>query len=127
MMARILLVDDDPLIHDTLSQLLAIQGHEVVGALNGRQALAQLRIHRIDVVVTDVLMPESDGLEVVQQVRRDHPDIAVIAISGGSARLPGGDALQLARTLGAHAILFKPFGAADLGEVIARVWPRRER
>jgi CheY-like chemotaxis protein len=124
-MARILLVDDDPLLHDTLSQMLALQGHEVVRALDGRQALTQLRLRAVDVVLTDVLMPESDGLEVVRQVRRDHPDIAVIAMSGGSARLPGADALRLARTLGAHGILPKPFGAADLREAIADVWPRR--
>jgi CheY-like chemotaxis protein len=103
--------------------LLTQLGHEVAQAHDGRQALALLGRQPVDVVLTDVLMPEADGLEVVRAVRRDHPGVAVIVMSGGSARLPGADALQLARTLGAHAILPKPFNASDLREAIAGVLP----
>jgi two-component system, chemotaxis family, chemotaxis protein CheY len=124
MMARILLVDDDPLVGTTLAPLLADRGYQVVLAADGRQALGQLRRQPIDVVVTDILMPEVDGLEVIRAVLRDYPGVAVIAMSGGSARLPGADALQLARTLGAHAILPKPLSAKDLDEAIVSVLPR---
>jgi CheY-like chemotaxis protein len=121
MMARILIVDDNPYVQQTLAQLLAMLGHEVVRAGDGRQALAHLRRERCDAVLTDVLMPEIDGLEVLRCVARDHPGLPVIAMSGGSARMPSTDVLQLAHSLGAHAILAKPFGAAELRETLAAV------
>ena len=118
-MARILLVDDDPRIRSALASLLAGLGHEVFEAGDGREALERLRRQPVEVVLTDILMPENDGLEVIQAVRREYPGIAVIAMSGGSARLPGTDTLQVARTLGAHAILAKPFGSRELREAVA--------
>ncbi|MGD9713833.1 MAG: response regulator [Thermomicrobiales bacterium] len=120
-MARVLLVEDNPLLQSLLSQLLTRLGHEVVAVRDGREALAQMRQHLIDVILTDLLMPEVDGLEVILAVRRDYPGVAVIAMSGGSARFPSADALHTARTLGAHAILPKPFNATHLREVIADV------
>lgn len=117
-MARILLVDDDPLLLQTLAQLLTTLGHEVIRAVDGRQALAWLRREACDLVLTDVLMPELDGLEMIRHVARERPGLPVIAMSGGSARMPGAEGLQLARRLGARAILPKPFGTAELSEVI---------
>ena len=120
-MARILLVDDNPHVQHVLARLLAMLGHDVVHAADGREALAQLRRAGCDAILTDVLMPELDGLDVLRHVARDHPGLPVIAMSGGSARMPGADALQLAHSLGAHAILAKPFGAAELREALAAV------
>jgi CheY-like chemotaxis protein len=120
-MARILLVDDNPHVQHTLARLLAMLGHDVVYAADGREAMAQLRREGCDAVLTDVLMPEMDGLDVLRHVARDHPGLPVIAMSGGSARMPGADALQLAHSLGASAILAKPFGAAELREALAAV------
>jgi CheY-like chemotaxis protein len=126
-MARILLVDDDPMIRTTLPLALGEQGHEALGAGDGRQALRLLRQQRIDLVLTDVLMPDVDGLEVVRAVRKEFPGTPVVAMSGGSARLPGHDALQLATHLGAHAVLEKPFTEQQLRETIdkALAEPRR--
>lgn len=120
-MARILLVDDDPLLLHVLTQILALLGHEVTSAADGRQALARLRCEPFDVILTDVLMPEADGLELIRHAARDHPHLPVIAMSGGSSRVPGAEGLQLARRLGAKAVLAKPFGAPELRETIVAV------
>ena len=72
-MARILLVDDNPFVQQVLAQLLTVLGHEVVQAGDGRQALAHLRRERYDAILTDVLMPEIDGLEVLRCAARYHP------------------------------------------------------
>jgi CheY-like chemotaxis protein len=120
-MARILLIDDDPLIRATLPLALAELGHDAVVAGDGKEGLRRLREGPIDLVLTDVLMPEADGLEVVGAVRKEFPRLGVIAISGGSARLPGRDALQLARYLGADLVLAKPFTEEELGQAIDRV------
>ena len=117
-MARLLMVDDDPQMQATLPLVLADGGHQVTLAANGKQALRELRTRPIDLVVTDILMPEMDGLELIRAVKKDHPGVKLLAISGGSARLPGTDALQVARLLGARRVLPKPFSA---DEVIAAV------
>lgn len=117
-MARILMVDDDPQMQATLPLVLADGGHQVTLAANGKQALRELRAQPIDLILTDILMPEMDGLELIRAVRKEHPGVKLLAISGGSARLPGTDALQVARLLGARRVLPKPFSA---DEVIAAV------
>jgi CheY-like chemotaxis protein len=117
-MARVLVLDDDPLIQATLPLLLREHGHEVLTATNGKLGLRLLQTERVDLILTDILMPEADGIEVVRAVVKDHPTIALVAMSGGSSRLPGTDAVQLTRLLGAHAVLVKPFGEAELVEAI---------
>ncbi len=125
-MARILLVDDDPMIRTTLPLALGVQGHEAVAAGDGGQALRVLRQEAFDLVLTDVLVPDVDGLEVVRAVRREFPRTPVVAtMSGGSSRLPGSDALELASHLGAHAVLAKPFTEQQLREVIGKALDER--
>ena len=119
-MARILLVDDDPMIRVTLPLALNVQGHDAVAAEDGGQALRLMRQESIDLVLTDVLMPNVDGLEVVRAVRKEFPTTAVVAMSGGSARLAGSDALELARHMGAHGLLAKPFTEQQLRDVIGK-------
>ncbi len=118
-MARVLLVDDDPFILATLPLVLREAGHEVEIAPNGREALRVLRLSAFDVVLTDILMPEMDGLELLRAVRREMPGTRVLAMSGGSAHLPGEDTLRMARLLGAHGVLAKPFTAAEATAAIA--------
>ena len=113
-MVRVLVVDDDPLIQATLPMLLREHGHEVFTAVNGKLGLRLLQSERVDLVLTDILMPEADGIEVVRAVAKDHATVALVAMSGGSARLPGTDAVHLTRLLGAHAILVKPFSEEEL-------------
>ena len=117
-MVRVLVLDDDSLIQATLPMILREHGHEVLTAANGKLGLRLLQTERIDLILTDILMPEADGIEVVLAAARDHPTVALVAMSGGSARMPGTDAVHLTRRLGAHAILVKPFSEEELLEAI---------
>ena len=107
-MSRILVVDDDPEIRSTLKKLLEMKGHQVVLAADGRAAETALTGDSFDLMVTDIVMPDQDGLEVIRITRAAHPDMPIIAISGGG-RLRTGNYLRLATAMGAAAALEKPF------------------
>ena len=107
-MSRILVVDDDPEIRSTLKKLLELRGHQVVVAADGRAAETALIGAPFDLMVTDIVMPDQDGLEVIRITRAAHPDLPIIAISGGG-RLRTGNYLRLATAMGAVAALEKPF------------------
>jgi CheY-like chemotaxis protein len=116
-MARVLLVDDDDDVRRAYAELLAEHGYEVVTATNGIEALDAAHLGAPDVVVTDVLMPESDGFDLITELRGSFPDVPVIAISGGGRLEPGGY-LQMASMLGAVAVLSKPFRFRQLLDAI---------
>jgi CheY-like chemotaxis protein len=118
-MAFILVIDDDPDLLQTLSVGLKKHGHDTCEALNGREAAAMLRHTRVDLVITDILMPERDGLEVIMALRKDNPSLPVIAMSG----LPVDMApyLNVAQKLGARRTLVKPFPLAELVKVVNEV------
>ena len=101
-MARILLVEDDEAVREILRKALVLAGHEVEEAQNGNVALAAYRRQASDVVITDLVMPEKDGLETIMELRRLDPAVKVIAISGGGRTLgPGQLYLETARAIGA--------------------------
>ena len=102
---QILVVDDDSQVRSFLATLLETDGYNVLQASNGKEAQALCREAAFDLVITDLVMPEQEGLETIHVIRRNWPDISVIAISGAF----GGAYLELARKLGANAILRKPF------------------
>ena len=108
-MARILIIDDDPSILSTLRRAVERAGHEVSAADNGLAGLAQLASAPVDLVVTDIVMPEMEGIELIERLRRGYPGLPVIAMSGGGRVLPN-TYLALARAMGASRILIKPFG-----------------
>lgn len=112
-MSAILLVDDDPSVRQVVSEMLRQAGHDVTPAENGRVALAQLRERTFDLVITDLIMPEQEGIETIAEIRRHEPNMRIIAMSGGG-RLGPGDYLETARYLGADATLAKPFGRQEL-------------
>jgi CheY-like chemotaxis protein len=116
--ATILLVDDDPQIQAAVAIALEEAGHQVSRVNDGRQALRQLRACLSDMVITDILMPEVDGLELIRTLRREFPGLKILAISGGASRLPGPEMLQLARALGADRLLCKPFRNQELLEQV---------
>lgn len=106
-MATILLIDDDDLVRGMLKMVLEDAGYEVREAGNGRVALNQHLDSDVDLVITDLVMPEQEGLETITVIRRSHPDLPVIAVSGGlSGR--SDHLLQAARHLGALYTLPKP-------------------
>jgi CheY-like chemotaxis protein len=118
-MAHILLIDDDDLLRDTLVQLLELDGHRVTEAGGGEQGLkAFAATPGIDLVITDVLMPGTDGTRVIAELRRRRPELPIIAISGGRRVLSSAFSLQSAALAGASCELAKPFGRRELQQAL---------
>ena len=113
MSARILVIDDDPGVRRMLVEMLRREGYEVDDAENGRVGMRRFREHPAALVITDLVMPEQEGLETLIQLRHSGEPVKVIAISGGG-RVGPDSYLNSALTLGADAILAKPFGREEL-------------
>lgn len=107
-MARVLLVDDEPLLRETLRTALQAVGFTVVVAPNGDVALKAIASEPFDVIVTDVLMPETDGLEMIMRIRKQSNNVRIIAMSGGG-RMRNMDMLEFAKSFGADSVIAKPF------------------
>ncbi len=121
-MARILVVDDDPDIRDMLRRMLESAGYEVIDAPDGKEALTLTDNSQPDAIITDVLMPEKDGLETILELRRNAPDVKIIAISGGD-RVPAENYLRTAQRLGAQHTLCKPFRCRELLDAVGALVP----
>ena len=106
-MANILVIDDDATIQLVFSQFLTSLGHEIMQAENGKEGMSMIRETRPDLVITDIMMPEMDGLEILMQLRNTHDSVPVIAISGGMRSLPV-NFLQQAKLFGARYVFEKP-------------------
>ncbi len=112
-MSAILVIDDDAQVLDVLSEMLRLEGHDVVTALNGARAVEEVRRQIFDLVITDLIMPEKEGLETIADIRKARGAIPIIAISGGG-RIGPQDYLETARHIGANATLAKPFARKEL-------------
>lgn len=112
-MAYILIIDDEDQVRAMMRQMLERAGHHVFDAPNGKAAIAICRTEKIDLIITDLLMPEKDGIETIVELRRDYPGIRIIAVSGGGStgRL---DLLPAAQQLGAITTFRKPFSRPEL-------------
>lgn len=119
MTSRILLVDDDDLVREALTAVLDRAGYHIESATNGRQGLELHAATPFDVVITDIVMPEMEGIEMIRELKRSSPGVAVIAISGG-ARLESVYHLRVAAQLGADETLAKPVPPKALIEAVAR-------
>lgn len=120
-MGRILIIDDDKDVRETLGMIVRSAGHEVSTPTTGPGLRQIVAAGQYDVVVTDVLMPELDGIEVIKLVRAAKPQCPIIAISGGSPRMPASVSLKLTEAFGADVVLYKPFAKGELIEAIAQV------
>ncbi len=107
-MANILLVEDIDIVRFALSTLLKASGHKVTEACDGIAAMRAIYDVRFDIVVTDVFMPEMDGIELIRQLRDSHPDVKIVAISGGGAGQLAEFAMNTASKFGADVALQKP-------------------
>lgn len=114
---KILVVDDDAEVRNVVRRTLESAGYAVREAANGAEAIAAAQATLFDLVITDILMPEKDGLETVIHLRRNMPDLSVIAISGCGNELYLRDAVGL----GATKILAKPFTPTRLRELVAEI------
>jgi len=116
-MSVILIIEDDQDLRNMLKTALQRKDHVVLEAENGKEALIHFKPGVTDLVITDLIMPEEDGLKVIMKMREIKKDIKVIAISGGGSGGPG-SYLDLARALGADEIFSKPFSVNELASKI---------
>lgn len=112
-MTSILVVDDDFQMREMLGVILERKGYYVKTASDGKSALQMQNTKPFDIVITDIIMPEKEGLETISELRRDYPQVKIIAISGGGGYKPQGY-LELAMQRGADLVLAKPFGSWEI-------------
>lgn len=116
---RILLVDDDPAVRDSVAMVLEGAGFVVDQAEQGATALRLLQAQAPDLVITDILMPQKEGIETIREIRLVLPNAPIIAISGSADT--GVNFLKMAESLGATATLAKPFEAKEMLELVNRL------
>lgn len=116
-MARILLIEDDPEVTAMIVVILEGDGHATHALADGRGAVEACEAFAPDIVITDILMPEQEGIETIISIRRARPDLKILAISGGGA-LGRQHCLDYARMSGASEILEKPFEADELRRIL---------
>ena len=121
-MPRILLIEDEDSARMVLRQMLEGEGHEVIEARHGREALVLYDRVSIDIIITDIFMPAMDGIETIKELGKRKPRPKIIAISGGGSFDPDG-MLDMAKHLGARQTLAKPFTSEEISAAIRAVWP----
>jgi DNA-binding response OmpR family regulator len=116
-MAKILIIDDDSGVRDVMARALGRDGHEVATAADGNEGLAAARREPPDLVITDIFMPEREGLDTIMELRKQRPELPIMAISGGG-HFATGDYLSVARDMGAAMTLSKPIDLRALSEAV---------
>ncbi len=112
-MKRILVIDDDTQIREMLREILEREGYEIEDAENGKDALAIQQARPCDLIITDLIMPEQDGVETIMEFTQRDPAVKIIAISGGG-RIGPRDYLEMAEALGAKKTFYKPFKRQEI-------------
>jgi CheY-like chemotaxis protein len=124
-MARILIIDDDAYFRALLRRVLVQAGHEAVEACDGREGVQRYRTAPTDLILTDIWMPEQEGLETIRALRREFPAVNIIAMSG-SGQFRGLDVLRIAEQFGALHTLEKPSTWEAFAGVVHAVLTRRD-
>ncbi len=114
----ILVVDDIPAMRESIGAALSAAGHRPSYAENGKEALELILANKFDAIVTDLWMPEMDGLDLIKRVRREQMSLRVFAITGGGPRLTMEAASSIAEIWGAEKVFFKPFDESLLIEAL---------
>ncbi len=117
-MARILIIDDEDELRILLRQMLEHAGHDVTEAVNGAEGIELYERDLHELIITDIIMPEKEGVETIIALRRTDPELPIIAISGGG-RLDATDFLTMAKKLGARHTLTKPFRRDQLLDAVS--------
>lgn len=118
-MAKILLVDDDEGMRRWTSHYLNVSGHDTITAPDGQPGIELARQFKFDLVITDIIMPNKEGLETIMELKKEHPHLPILAISGGG-HMSSKNLLEMALSLGAVATLQKPFTGEKLLEMISQ-------
>ncbi len=119
-MARILIIDDDSALRQTMRKIVERIGHEADEAEDGAVGLRLFRERSYDLVVTDLLMPEKEGIETILELREEDPDVPILAVSGGMT-LDRTGPLADAEALGADASLPKPFAVEEFSDTVQQL------
>jgi len=119
-MARILVIDDEPYILLMLKKMLERVGHKVEMAVNGAEGLEIFRKNPTDLIITDIVMPEKEGLETIRELKKEFPKLKIIAISGGG-RIDSKEYLASAKLFGADRIFRKPFKQKEILEAVKEI------
>ena len=114
---RILIVDDEPQVRTYLNSVLTEADYDVLEARDGRSALDLLAVNSVDLMITDLVMPEQEGIETIRILRRDYPDVKIIAMSGAFE----GRMLHAAKLLGASTALQKPVAPDTIIEAVRKL------
>jgi CheY-like chemotaxis protein len=120
-MSHILIVDDDVHLRQVIERLLTVRGHQVTTAANGKGAIAIVDQQQIDLVITDILMPDMDGYELISALRKRPDPPRIIAMSGGSGSLDSSYLLRVARSMKVDKLLEKPLNLATIDAAISEV------
>lgn len=119
-MAKIVVIDDDDGVRTLAAHLLRSRGHEVTEASNGIIGMSLVRESPPEMVITDLIMPEQEGIETIMQLRKEFPSVRILAMSGGGRR-DADEYLTLAAALGALVTLEKPFGLTEFYAAVDKV------
>ena len=119
---KILVIDDEPAVRYAVTRILESNGFEVTTAPDGVRGMSQFHAWNPDLVITDLIMPEQEGMQTIKLIRQADRAVKILAISGGG-RLVNVDFLQVARRLGADEILAKPFDSRELLATVRRLLP----
>jgi CheY-like chemotaxis protein len=117
-MAKILVIDDEGQLRDLLNRMLTRDGHQILVANDGEEGIKSFHHFKPDLIITDIIMPEKDGIEVIVEILKYNPNFPIIAISGGRRAITADFNLDSAAMLGVKGILQKPFTHEQLQEVI---------
>ncbi len=117
---KVLFIDDDAMVRQTFTDGLRAAGFTVVSAINGMEGLQKISKAKPDIVVTDIIMPDTDGLNTIREIRKKYQSLPIIAVSGGG-RTHNMEFLGMAKQIGADAALAKPFRISALVEEIHRL------
>ncbi|MBW2338189.1 MAG: response regulator [Deltaproteobacteria bacterium] len=119
-MARILIIDDEPQIRSMLKLMLERDGYEVVEASDGVEGISVYRQNPADLIITDLIMPNKDGIGMIIDLKKEFPEVKIIAMSGGGLNKPDGY-LKGAKKLGASCTLTKPIDREEILRVVAAI------
>lgn len=120
-MPRILVIEDERQIREVLKQILEKSAYEVDLAEDGRRGLELYRKQAADLVITDIIMPNKDGLETIEELMAQNPHLPIIAISGGGPGQKAQFALDVAKMCGAIRVLAKPFSRKEILEAVTEL------
>lgn len=112
-MKRILVIDDDDFFREMLLAMIQREGYQVDEAEDGEKGIEKHRLNHYDLIITDIIMPNKEGIGTIMELKKDDPNVKIIAMSGGGRVVPN-NYLNIAQKLGAHKTLTKPFERKEL-------------